>query len=56
MSQTLLVFITIILLPTITIYIYNVVTGNRFFSSRRLGRTLLPQTLDVVFLLAQLGH
>ncbi len=41
MSQTLLVFITIILLPTITIYIYNVVTG-RFFPHEA-WKTLLPQ-------------
>jgi 4-amino-4-deoxy-L-arabinose transferase-like glycosyltransferase len=40
-SQTLLVFVTIILLPTITIYIYNVVTG-RFFPHEA-WKTLLPQ-------------
>jgi 4-amino-4-deoxy-L-arabinose transferase-like glycosyltransferase len=41
MSQTLLLFITIILLPTMTIYIYNVVTG-RFFPHEA-WKTLLPQ-------------
>jgi hypothetical protein len=41
MSQTLLVFITIILLPTMTIYIYNVVTGS--FFPNEAWKTLLPQ-------------
>src|SRR5262249_1717194 len=41
MSQTLLVFITIILLPTMTIYIYNLATG-RFFPHEA-WKTLLPQ-------------
>src|SRR4030095_2420266 len=40
-SKTLLVFVTIILLPTITIYIYNVVTG-RFFPHAA-WKTLLHQ-------------
>ncbi len=40
-SKTLLVFVTIILLPTMTIYIYNVVTG-RFFPHEA-WKTLLPQ-------------
>jgi Dolichyl-phosphate-mannose-protein mannosyltransferase len=40
-SQTSLVFVTIILLPTMMIYIYNVVTG-RFFPHEA-WKTLLPQ-------------
>src|SRR6266511_559091 len=46
-SQTLLLFIIIILLPTVSIYIYNVVSGRFFIHEAE--KTLLPRLLISAF-------